>query len=143
MANNFARTNYGFAGWSEDSNATVNSDDKIYGPNEAIPGGEITFDSDREATLYAVWVPKSTTMTRQNFSCSSLGSLEVIALEDVRDHNVYTVGMMQDGVCWMMENLRLGAYGSDDEANSQDFGGNFVGLANSEDTNFKNTNLKI
>lgn len=107
MAPNFKKTGYGFAGWSENQNATVNSGAIIYGPNERVYEDELSFDSNtHEATLYAVWVPSTGNM--QNWSgCSSLTSGQVVALTDSRDNNVYTVGKMQDGNCWMMENLRL------------------------------------
>ena len=106
LAPNFKKTGYGFAGWSKDPNATVNGNSKIYGPNETIRGNELTFDPNtRETTLYAVWVAPSGNM--QNFSCSSLAPGKVTALTDTRDNNVYTVGKLQDGSCWMMENLRL------------------------------------
>lgn len=129
MAPNFYKTNYGFAGWSENSSATVNGSDTIYGPNEKITGSNLTFDSStHQTTLYAVWVPTSGTM--QSFSCSSLNSGQVTALTDSRDSNVYTVGKMQDGNCWMMENLRL-----DDSVDaatiasgSQGIGGSFTKL---------------
>ena len=106
IAPNFKKTGYGFAGWSKDPNATINGNSKIYGPNETIRGNELTFDPNtRETTLYAVWVASSGNM--QNFSCSSLAPGKVTALTDTRDNNVYTVGKLQDGNCWMMENLRL------------------------------------
>ena len=132
---NFAKTGYGFAGWSENPNATVNGSDKIYGPNENIIGGVLHYDSNRETTLYAVWVPSSGNM--QNYSCSSLASGKVVALTDTRDNNVYTVGKMQDGNCWMMENLRLDAANSADSTQAQGFGGVFTGLADSEDVDFR------
>ena len=134
-APNFAKTNYGFAGWSENPNATVNSSDKIYGPNEIIVGNQLSYDSNRVATLYAVWVPSSGNM--QDYSCNTLSSGQIVALTDTRDNNVYTVGKMQDGNCWMMENLRLDAAHSTDGTKAQGFGGIFTGLANSEDINFR------
>ncbi|MBQ3436619.1 hypothetical protein IJG26_01530 [Candidatus Saccharibacteria bacterium] len=140
MAYNFKKTGYGFAGWSADPNATVNGSSKIYGPNEKIAGNELVFDNNRQATLYAVWVQASNTM--QDWSgCSSLNSGQVVALTDNRDSNVYTVGKMQDGNCWMMENLRLDAVNSSDSTKAQGFGGVFTGLANSEDSNFYNSTI--
>ena len=137
MAYNFKKAGYGFAGWSEDQNATVNSSSKIYGPNEKVTGADLNFDANtRQATLYAVWVPAAGTM--QSFSCSSLSDGQITALTDSRDNNVYTVGKMQDGACWMMENLRLDADNSSDSSKAQGFGGVFTGLANSEDANFSN-----
>ena len=138
MAHNFKKTGYGFAGWSPDPNATVNSNSKIYGPNEKIAGNELTFDSNKEATLYAVWVQSTGDM--QGYDCDNLNSGEVTALTDTRDSNVYTVGKMEDDGCWMMENLRLDAAYSTDSSKSAGFGGVFTGLANSEDTNWGTTN---
>ncbi len=127
IAPNFYRTGYGFAGWSENSSATVNGSDIIYGPNEKITGSNLTFDSStHEATLYAVWVPTAGTM--QNWSgCFSLYVGQVTALTDSRDNNVYTVGRLVDGNCWMMENLRLdeSAANINTDALSQN-GSNFV-----------------
>ena len=134
FAPNYYRTGYGFAGWSTDQNATVNGNSKIYGPSEIVTGDEIFSNGTHQVTLYAVWVPTNGTM--QNFSCSSLSSGEVTALSDSRDTNVYTVGKMQDGKCWMMENLRLDAANSLDSTKAQGYGGNFVGLADPEDENF-------
>ena len=106
MAYNFKKAGYGFAGWSEDQNATVNSGSKIYGPNERVTISDFSFNNAHETTLYAVWVPSAGNL--QNWSgCSSLGSGQVTALTDNRDNNVYTVGKLADGNCWMMENLRL------------------------------------
>ncbi len=138
MAYNFKKTGYGFAGWSENQNATVNSNNRIYGPNEQVAANELTFNN-HETTLYAIWVPSAGNL--QNWSgCSSLAFGQVTALTDNRDNNVYTVGKLADGNCWMMENLRLDATNSDDSSKAQGFGGVFSGLANSEDTNFKFTN---
>lgn len=131
---NYYKTGYGFAGWSQDRNATVNSNSTIYGPNEIITGDELIFDNEHEATLYAVWVSSSGNM--QNYSCNNLTSGQITALTDTRDGNVYTVGKMQDGNCWMMENLRLNAANSSDSTKAQGFGGAFTGLADSEDKNF-------
>ena len=134
-APNFAKTGYGFAGWSENPNAVVNGSDKIYGPNEIIVGRELSYDGNRETTLYAVWVPSSGNM--QDYSCNVLPSGRVVALTDTRDNNVYTVSKMQDGNCWMMENLRLDAANSSDAGKAQGFGGIFTGLADSEDGDFR------
>lgn len=138
MAHNFKKIGYGFAGWSADPNATVNGNSKIYGPNEKIEGDELTFDNNRTATLYAVWVPSAGNL--QSWSgCSSMAIGQVTALTDIRDNNVYAVGKLADGNCWMMENLRLDAANSTDSAKAQGFGGVFTGLANSEDTNFSDS----
>ena len=105
IAPNFYKSGYGFAGWSTDSSATASSNN-VYGPNATITKSNVSFDSDGTDTLYAVWVQSTGNM--QSFSCSSLSNEEdITALTDTRDGNVYTVGKLLDGNCWMMENLRL------------------------------------
>ena len=131
IAPNFKKTGYGFAGWSKDPNATVNGSSRIYGPNETIRGDELAFDPNtREATLYAVWVAPSGNM--QNFSCSSLAHGKVTALTDTRDNNVYTVGKLQDGNCWMMENLRLDNTATIDATNTDNPAAGFTLAASSD-----------
>ena len=138
-APNFYKTNYGFAGWSENQNATVNSNAKIYGPNEEIDSTSLNFNSSTHGdTLYAVWVPSAGNL--QNWSgCSSLGQGQVTALTDTRDNQTYAVAKLADNKCWMIENLRLDAANSSDSTKAQGFGGVFTGLANPETSNFSNS----
>ncbi len=138
-APNYYRTGYGFAGWSEDPGASVNTGNKIYGPNEDVSVADLTLNSNtHETTLYAVWVPSAGTL--QNWTgCSSLGQGRVTALTDTRDNNTYAVAKLADGNCWMIENLRLDAANSSDSSKAQGFGGVFTGLANSESANFTNS----
>ena len=79
----------------------------------------------------------------------------VIALTDKRDDEVYTIAKLADNNCWMIENLRLeheGTVGNNkndssvtNQSLSQGYGGttgtygNFVGLADSESTNFSSS----
>ena len=136
---NFYKSNYGFAGWSEDQNATVNGSSKIYGPNEYVVNTDLDYDyNTHEATLYAVWVPSAGNLQGWN-GCSSLGQGRVTALTDTRDNQTYAVAKLADGNCWMIENLRLDAANSSDSSKAQGFGGVFSGLANSESSNFSNT----
>lgn len=62
-------------------------------------------------TLYAVWVPKDTTYNFQTLAsanrCSTMSEGDIIALQDSRDSNIYTVAKLADGSCWITENLRL------------------------------------
>ncbi len=116
---NYERNGYGFAGWSTDQDAaskiynTTNAP-KIYGPNETItldrPLANLA-NSDRTITVYAVWIPKSTEYTFQNFDKSAFESAhpneKVVALEDTRDGNVYMIAKLADGNWWMAENMRL------------------------------------
>ena len=133
MAPNFKKTGYGFAGWSENPNATVNGSDTIYGPNQNINAGTLTYDEDnnKSAVLYAIWVQSSGNM--QNFSCSSLSANQVTALTDTRDNNVYTVGKQADGNCWMMENLRLDNTATLNNTNTDNPASGFTSIAASTD----------
>ncbi|MBP5511963.1 InlB B-repeat-containing protein [Candidatus Saccharibacteria bacterium] len=116
---NYERDGYGFAGWSTDQDAAskiynTTNVPKIYGPNETItldrPLANLA-NSDRIITMYAVWIPKSTEYTFQNFDKSAFESAhpneKVVALEDTRDGNVYMIAKLADGNWWMAENMRL------------------------------------
>ena len=133
MAPNYYKTGYGFAGWSENPNAIVNGSDTIYGPNENIDASTLTYQDDgKTAMLYAVWVQSSGTM--QGWSgCSTMTSGQVIALTDNRDNNTYTVGKMQDGNCWMMENLRLDNTATLSSSNTNNPASGFTSIAPSTD----------
>ena len=132
-------TSYGFVGWSKNPNATKDSGDKIYGPSEKADYNDFVFDGEtREAKLYAIWAESEGTM--QDFDgCDGMEIGQVTALTDLRDKNTYTVGKMQDGHCWMMENLRLESENSSDSSLAQGFGGSFVGLAEPELNTFGTT----
>ena len=44
----------------------------------------------------------------QNYSCSSLANIgDMIDVKDTRDNEVYLIGKLADGKCWMLDNLRL------------------------------------
>ena len=89
-----------------------------------IDASNLSFEDDNKtAMLYAVWVQSSGNM--QSFSCNNLSNNQITALTDTRDGNVYTVGKMEDGNCWMMENLRL----ADKDSNNNDV------ILNSSNTN--------
>lgn len=138
---NYYKTGYGFAGWSENPDATVGGNDVIYGPNEMIEQSELHFDQTRSATMYAVWVPSEGSIQGWQ-GCSSMNVGDITALSDQRDDNTYTVAKLADGKCWMTENLRLDAENTRGEANaalSEGYGGVFVGLANSEIVGFNGT----
>ena len=145
-ASNYSRDGYGFAGWSFDSNAEPGGSATIYGPNEALTAPAVVTPGETK-TLYAVWVPAEANTYMQTWTgCSSMNSGDVTALKDQRDNNVYTVGKLADGNCWMMENLRLDnqyTVGNNindssvtNESLSQGYGGVFVGLADSESAHF-------
>ena len=141
-ASNYSKANYGFAGWSFDANAQPGGASRIYGPNEAITAPASSNPGETK-TLYAVWVPAETGVYMQTWNgCGSLASGAVIALKDQRDNNVYTVGKLADGNCWMMENLRIDAAATNGSTNlglQQGYAGAFTGLADSETANFSNS----
>ena len=138
FASNYSKAGYGFAGWSFDQNAQPGGSSTIYGPNEAITAPAPTNPGQAETkTLYAVWVQSTGDLQDWN-GCASMSAGAVTALKDTRDNQVYTVGKLADGNCWMMENLRLDTAGSSDSTKAQGFGGAFVGLADPESTNFSN-----
>ena len=133
LSPNFKRTGYGFAGWSTKQNASVNGNDKIYGPNETITGDELVFDPNtRETTLYAVWVPSSGNLQGWT-GCQNMTIGKVIALTDTRDNDVYAVGKLADGKCWMMENLRLDNAAVINSDNTNNPAPGFTGLAATSD----------
>ena len=117
VASNYAKTGYGFAGWSADANAgtkLLNHDTvTVYGPNQLITLDNAftsNADANNQITLYAVWLAEDTTDTLQSFSntrCSSMSTGDYLALRDERDGDVYAVSKLVDGHCWMTENLRL------------------------------------
>ncbi|MBR5389091.1 InlB B-repeat-containing protein, partial [Candidatus Saccharibacteria bacterium] len=128
IASNFSRANYGFAGWSTEpldptnanfatNLATAVSQNKVYGPNAQIKPSASNFDSNKELTLYAIWVPvekdgNNQDLTFQSFNpeaapYASRSNGDVIALRDTRDNEVYAVAKLADGNYWMIENLRL------------------------------------
>ena len=117
VASNYSKIGYGFAGWSLDSDAgtkLMNGESVVvYGPNERITVNNAFLnnaDSTNNITLYAVWIPESSTKTMQSFGATDCGAMnigEITALKDVRDNNVYSVAKLNDGNCWMSENLRL------------------------------------
>ena len=117
VASNFSRTGFGFAGWSPDSTAgtkLLNGQAvTVFGPNEIITvdGNFYNYaDQNNQITLYAVWLPADSNYTMQSFDstqCNNMAFGDVIALRDTRDNDVYTVAKLEDGNCWMTENLRL------------------------------------
>ncbi len=162
IAPNFSRDGYGFAGWSTDFEATSAS--KIYGPNETITTSTTAGSGDADVStkgliLYPVWIASKGNL--QNWTgCSALTAAtydsatgkvnatlsSVTALTDQRDGSTYAVARLTDGKCWMTENLRLNTndtLGDTNKALAQGYGddivnnrGRFIGLADSEDTNF-------
>ena len=162
VAPNYSRPGFGFAGWTPDF--TIDSESIIYGPNADIvidPTNDGIDLSINGLILYPVWIESEGVMQEWN-DCSSLEAAEydstngeitatldsLTALTDSRDDNTYTVARLADGLCWMVENLRLNAEHSisaEDINKAQGYStysgtgtnyGNFIGLADSERSNF-------
>ena len=159
FASNYSRPGYGFAGWSINPNAVVNSTDTIYGPNETITATSsfiASANSNHEITLYAVWVPvaKDSNNHDLTFQTNDLLVTElsdgttlaskpqnyVTALKDERDNEVYAVAKLADGNLWIIENFRLDADATqqvNSASLSEGWGTGFVGLADPEPENFR------
>ena len=158
LASNYSREGYGFAGWSDTYDYTGN----FYGPNETISLTTANY-STTGLSLYAVWV-KSVGSLQDSTKVAELcgtgtGSLtqasttnpvtlaSVSALTDERDNETYAIAKLADGNCWMIENLRIEADATRGDANkalAQGYGvsstyGNFIGLADAENTGFENS----
>ena len=118
-APNYSRSNYGFIGWSADTDAGARANNTtnkptIYGPNQDIVLTQqlaAHADEERIITLYATWIEKDANYTFQTFNQAAFESanpsVKVTALEDTRDGDVYAIAKQLDGKWWMMENLRL------------------------------------
>ncbi len=139
FASNYSRAGYGFVGWSFDPNAQPGGSSRIYGPNEVLEAPAATISGETK-TLYAIWVQSSGNLQGWQ-GCSNMSTGDITALKDTRDDNVYAVGKLADGNCWMIENLRLNTAGSSDSVKAQGFGGAFVGLADPEGSNFTDTTI--
>ena len=121
-ASNFRRDGYGFLGW----NTQKDGKGTMYGPNETLSSADKSTVVANGLQLYAIWLKASTEYTMQTFTdevCQTKmvqtaydnngkpimsQTNNVIALEDIRDGNVYAVAKLADNKCWMIENLRLG-----------------------------------
>ena len=99
IPSNFSRPGYGFAGW----NTAPNGSGTTYGPSETITTGDI---STTGLQLFAKWIPSSGNL--QSFhGCTAMSNGDIVALTDTRDNNTYAIAKQADGLCWMMESLRL------------------------------------
>lgn len=100
MGNDYERTGYGFTGWNTAPDGTGTQ----YGAQQTITISEDLSGGGKP--LYANWLASSGDMQTWS-SCSTLSVGDVVALTDNRDGNTYTIAKLQDGNCWMAENLRL------------------------------------
>ena len=62
-------------------------------------------------TLWAMWYTKYGPTTMQGWKgCDQLQTNQTITLTDARDNNQYTISKLNDGICWMTQNLKLQNY---------------------------------
>ena len=64
------------------------------------------------AVTYTAVANEPPILTMQDFdyeACSNLTTNKTITLTDIRDNKEYTVAKLQDGNCWMTQNLALGS----------------------------------
>lgn len=101
--NSFTKSGYFFTGWNTSPNGSGTS--YADGASYTAP----TESAGETVTLYAQWHAEFAKNTMQGFTfndCQSLASSSNVTLTDVRDNNAYTVRYI-NGVCWMVQNLRL------------------------------------
>lgn len=89
------RDGYEFTGWTS-------SDNKTYTGNETSVN--LNASGAKTIKLTAGWLKVD---IAQNFSCASYSPTETGHIRDTRDGNVYGIARLEDGRCWMTENLRL------------------------------------
>ena len=132
------RLNYDFAGWATDPDAT-NPD--------YLPGDTVITNMSTTNDLYAIWQPTTKTTIEDAFAaagktkvdgehyamqdmtvsiCIAADNGTGASLVDTRDGSIYTVMKMRrtsegsDGLCWMVDNLRLGDVDQDYVLTSDD-----------------------
>ncbi len=101
MGEDLAKTGYGFAGWSENANATT---------VQYKPGSTITLSTASPTkVLYAVWQPSIKNATFMidltPAGCKASATGEAKQLKDTRDNKTYWTTKLNDGNCWMTQNL--------------------------------------
>ena len=127
------RSTYTFKSWclgTVNSTTTYDTSTKTYSNQATVctgteyaTGANMPIDPTVDNTnikLYAVWTPTtfaqaygSTAMTMQNMTsaiCNKVTINQYATLTDNRDNQAYTVGKLEDGRCWMADNLNLDVY---------------------------------
>ena len=127
------RSTYTFKSWclgTVNSTTTYNTSTKTYNNQATVctgaeyaTGANMPIDPTVDNTdikLYAVWTPTtfaqaygSTAMTMQNMTsaiCDKVTINQYATLTDNRDNQAYTIGKLEDGRCWMADNLNFDAY---------------------------------
>ncbi len=111
------RTNYLFKGWctAQTSDDTCSGDTVQPGGMLGLHPGTGNLTPTVTRTLYAMWgetltqktIANSTTLQEVEACPSSLVTGQAYTLIDTRDNEQYVVAKLEDGRCWMLDNLRL------------------------------------
>jgi len=99
IPNSYTKENYVFIGWNtaKDGSGTSYNNNQLY----TIPEGT-TETSNIDLTLYAQWALAMQAVTTAQ--CTETPT----KVADSRDATVYFMARLEDGNCWMLNNLRLG-----------------------------------
>jgi|GEM_PF-5558185 len=77
---------------------------------KALKAGNYTFYIDYRINDYLDSIPEQQTMQEMSAAdCSIMNIGDTLMLRDERDDKQYSVRKMEDGNCWMIDNLRLGS----------------------------------
>lgn len=91
-------TDYDFDGWSTTAGGTIES--ALISPT--------TYTVTSATTLTAAASYRTTALYLQNLSSASCSNIPRIVLDN-RDNEAYTIARLDDGNCWMLDDLRLGS----------------------------------
>lgn len=72
--------------------------------------GLFYIEENGEDVRVPIYTLGGTTANMQNFDCERVPMGQIVNTTDLRDSNVYSVGRLADGKCWMRQNLRLTNY---------------------------------
>ena len=132
------RSNYKYLGWCSVIPTNNNGVDSCIGGTVYQPSANLTIDQTGTANdfhLYAMWAEPKTIATstylQEVEACpSTLKTGRTYTLKDSRDNTEYRVARLQDGKCWILDNLAI------DITNSTILNG-----MDESNTNAKNTTL--
>ena len=101
-SNTPSRSNYEFIGWCRGSVQYGECNGTLYNP-----GGNYTINhtGSNYITLYAVW--RSSTIQDMSFGECDATATTARTVYDLRDGQQYRVMSLEDGNCWLLDNLRL------------------------------------
>ena len=102
LADALKREGYGFIGWCNQPTTNETCTGRVWQPGEPYS----LANQNNALNLYGMWTEVTSEM--QNWKgCSALQVNQTVRLVDLRDNNAYRVRKLKDGLCWMIENLRI------------------------------------